>query len=281
MSDDKRNIEQVRAAQRLASFRDGLIALNKKAVLAASERGPSRTRKLEKLKAAVEEWPTLYGYTRHMRRLKNELTSIVEEAATLPKASLDALTMPANILEKVEQDLAKANAALDEEKAVEVEASRDDLRALQDRAKQLLRQTDTERKRLESLDRRPFTVCRVPVVPVTSGYVQIAEAQRRGLNVESLGGYALIKSQLVIGISREALPEEGKSKTKSLDYAKELLSQLEDSVGKKLFFVSSKSVFHGNGVWYWVADSRTLDALRLSIIGKTAVRDWGFGFSST
>ena len=248
--------------------------------VAASSRGTARTTAARKLLSKLDEVKAPVGFSNQFRQVRNEMVSFTEECSLRGKSSVSPVKGTRELLLSLKDEYAKSKASLASVKETVLSAEDRYLEDLQKRAAEIIRRTSKEKKKLESLKDKEYSIARIPVVPVYQGYVSTERAARAGLKIESLGGYPLIHDQLVIGVSRAALADVKKGKTKALDFVKELIPILETAMGKKLYLVSDKGEPALGGVWYWVADSRTLRSLQDNVIGKTKMLGWGFGFSA-
>lgn len=277
---DEASLRDVALVARIEKIRSAFAAVKKihlLIALACADNPRTSAAKLRKLAARLDKVKLPQGFSRQSKRAINDIISSVEETAAGSKSSTPNRHTRQLLLDlKAAYKKAKADRA--QVALIGVSAAERDLQLLQERASKILKETSKERVKLESLGTKPYTIARVPVVPVYQGYVNIDRAYQAGIHVESLGGYALVHNQMVIGISRTAVEEIKKGKMKSKQFLDTLLPSLEKATGKKLYLVSDKGEHAAGGMWYWVADAATLNALQNNVIGKSKLLGWGFGF---
>lgn len=256
---------------RIAATRDcfnDLEAVRRRAVVVAATHSKNRPAELRAIAQTVKSYDVPRGLTVEARKVINELISAAEEAQSSKKPIV--LSNFRRFVQAIRTEHKKAKARLLE---IDSATADQDLQTLYDRAQKIIKETQREQKNLDSLTNKPWAIARVPVIPIIKNGFNIPQAERQGLQVDNLGGYLMLRNQMVVGIARL---EKGQ---KPLDAVQELLPLLIGATGRKLTLVSNKGARYKGNLWYWIADDHTLNALRKSAIGSLQINDWGFGFS--
>ena len=259
------------------------LALSSLSLLDKESRLKTLSSSLKKM-ITLRDHPNLpHGCSKPLRAACNELISIRE--GVFLKASTDrrnvALFQIEKVLAAVKQMITSTQESLVMSSGNEDESQQ----KLFDRAKELINQSNKESKRLEAIKRKPVVLDRVPIVPATKAPIDTVKLNSMGIKNDNLGGYALIHSQMVIGINGKHFKEEKEKnndkKIKYIDVVKRYLKVFAKSIGRELKLVSDQGVMHEGGIWYWIADERTINALMNSSKGHLKILNWGFGFSKS
>lgn len=287
--------EQVRAKmeQRIASLKilkDTLVKANMKVADLYMADKSTRLKRLTTAKKSVEailKEKLPQGVGRQVEACINELTSLREGvftgAATTKKslavlASTEAVAHVERILETAQARLAKAKA---EALGMPTAGSEEGLDF--EEVSKILKQTQKESKNIVQLKTRPFVIARVPVIPITKGFINIERLKSQGMNVETIGGYAVVHNQLVIGINRSMLGLSDSEKHRSTDpkriqaAALEILKSIQKTTKQKLQFVDDRAFGAVGGAWFWVMPERDLNLFASVMPGKVVhLERWGF-----
>lgn len=136
---------------------------------------------------------------------------------------------------------------------------------------------------LESIKTQNVVVCRSSVIPAD---VKISPDRFTavGFDIANIGGYAVFKNQIVLGISpRSVLGLNGgsmkDSKAISLvrDEAERMRRQIQKKLNLKLQFVSGAYTF-GTGIWFWLMTDADINRLGRAGGGHVKIQRWGFAF---
>ena len=225
---------------------------------------------------AIHEHPNLpLGASKPMRKMRNELTSARE--GLVADGVLAAFEEGQQAVDSLKATLASAEETL----AILVHGNDAYMEKLYDRAREIIQRTGSEARRLESLKDKPMVISRVPIVPLTDPPLNPDTLNRMHVKTENLGGYPLIHNQIVIGINREALAKSGRKAEKPMDAVERYLKVLSKQMGRTIMTVSTQGVPAQGGVWYWLADEKTINALRKAGRDQLKIRSWGFGFGTS
>ncbi len=225
---------------------------------------------------AICEHPNLpMGASKPMRKMRNELVSAREGLVT--DGVLAAFTEGTSALEELQRVLASA----EDTHMILLHGNDAYMEKLYDRAKEIIQRTGNEARRLESLKDKPMVISRVPVVPLTDPPLNTDVLSRMHVKTENLGGYPLLHNQLVIGINREALTKSGRKTEKPMEAVERYLKVLSKQMGRNIMPVSTEGVPGSGGVWYWLADEKTINALRKAGRDQLKIRSWGFGWGTS
>lgn len=250
-----------RAATLRATLREIESAFDEvKAVRGKVRRRPNSPKVLS-LAAQVIAANKVRGLGKHQKAALNEITSMMDDSS-------EGEEFITGYLKAMKSEYSRIRESL---KALEA-ASVVEFDYLSDEAKQVLRQRDKQAEKL-TFGNKDWRVSRAPVIPVSLIPLDIGVAKRNGLRVENIGGYALLDNQMVVGFKK--IP-----KGKAREEAEKLAKELQVATGKALSIVGKNAVPYAGGIWYWLADAPTLNALRKAARGSLVIRDWGFGFSS-
>jgi len=234
---------------------------------------------LRKIEATRNKDNLPQGASNHLRKIQNELVSMREGvfASAVSTKNLISNQFPAAI-EQVGHMLEIATARL--EAAKNMSAATDLAEEAYKKAEKIIQQNANEAKRLESIERRPFTVVRVPIVPISEPPISSAKLKTMGVKAEDLAGYPLIHNQMVIGINKEILEKKGRKMQKPAEAAEEILQMLKKETGKKLVMVVETANRAKGALWYWIAPQDEVNKLMKSAGGRLNIKRWGFGMET-
>ncbi len=232
------------------------------------------------------EHPNLpHGLSKSLQRTLNEVVSIRESLSQSKKIQASTVIESTMLDQAIE--LAAKLCAISQFK-IEAYGTRGDVARkeeyedqLMEKARDIIKNSNKESKRLEAIKNKPVVLDRVPIVPVVDGILRSEVLNRKGLKTENLGGYVLIHSQMVLGINKEVLAKKGRKQEKAADAAKRYLDSFSKSTGKQLAFVSEQPTPYGGGLWFWVAEERVINALSAAANNKFKLRYWGFGMGTS
>jgi len=134
-----------------------------------------------------------------------------------------------------------------------------------------------------SLDGKPYAVGRMPIIPVPVTSLSVDLLQSRGFDVTLLGGYPIIKRQLVLGISKAQLGLTDQEKLKPVPRARfvaaaqEIVKTLRREMKLKLALVTDKPYGHKGGTWFWLMTEAELQNFMEAFpSGSLQLRNWAF-----
>lgn len=130
---------------------------------------------------------------------------------------------------------------------------------------------------------RPFAIARAPVVAVTTAPMNTAELKRGGIDFNSVSGYVILHKQLVVGISPrgedlQAPKKRGTKALTSIEKAQAVVDMINKERRTNYVLVTQRGAKHNDGLWFWIADERTVNALMKANRGKLVLQMWGFAF---
>lgn len=224
-------------------------------------------------KVMADKLPT--GTKTPLTACMNELTSLREGVYLATATDKKALTLL--FVTKARKEIAALLLTAKERKAKLEAASSDDevLQKFYDEAAEVIEQNKKESEKLDGLKDKPFMIARVPVVPADN-IVSVEKLRHAGFACESLGGYAVLKNQLVIGINPKSLTK----KIKAPDEAERLRKQLQSHMKVPLQFVSTSPFSYKGASWFWLMSDRDINALTKTFPGgRLKVMRWGFAFN--
>lgn len=217
-----------------------------------------------------------HGMSASLRRLANATLSLKESY------SVDTMSLAVLHARAAEDKCTELKGSAEGKRQALVTGATEIEDQLYERAREVLKRTATEVKRLDSLKNKSMAVARVPIVPILKkGFFKTAVLDRKGVHYDNIGGYVMLHNQIVLGINETAMRKTGRKTEKALDAARRLTTTLSKGMGTKVSIVSESGVHYNGGVWYWLAEDRMLDSLRDAAGGTLAVQSWGFGFQST
>jgi hypothetical protein len=116
----------------------------------------------------------------------------------------------------------------------------------------------------------------------------VEQLKQSGFKADTVGGYALLHNQLVLGINPQELlklnkgqREEGKEipRAQWLGGAERVKKMIEKQMKVKLTFVDEKPYGGAGGAWFWLMPEREAAMLKNAFPGKAIhVQKWGFAF---
>jgi hypothetical protein len=232
--------------------------------------------KVTKRMTALYEHPNLpLGASTPMRKMRNELISARE--GFIADGVLAAFNEGEEAATKLKATLQSAEETL----AILIHGNDVYMDKLYERAREIIERTGSESRRLESLRDKPMVISRIPIVPLTDPPLNPDQLNRLGVKTENLGGYPLIHNQLVIGINKTALAQKGRKVEKPMEAVERYLKILSKQMGRNITTVSNQGVPGQGGVWYWLADERTINAFRKAGRDQLKIRSWGFGWGES
>ena len=218
------------------------------------------------------------GTATPLRKLRNDLVSIQEISGNLTaKTSMLRSTQIVSTMEAVNSLIAKSQVKLQADDSLSV--GRADYSNAFSEAEKILKRNNEAVKRLDSINNRPFTLVRVPLVVISDPAINVSMLDRSGLKSEDLAGYPLLHNQMVLGVSKKAFEEQKRVKNIE-DFVQELLQVLRKQVKKPLVLVDSTATRAKNALWFWVADERDVDRIIKAARGRLNIKRWGFGMNT-
>lgn len=134
-----------------------------------------------------------------------------------------------------------------------------------------------------SLEGKPYAVGRMPIIPVPVTSLSVDLLQSRGFDVTLLGGYPIIKRQLVLGISKAQMGLTDQEKLKPVPRARfvaaaqEIVKTLRREMKLKLALVTDKPYGHKGGTWFWLMTEAELQNFMEAFpSGSLQLRNWAF-----
>lgn len=235
------------------------------------------TASMKAVEAMLSSKPPI-GISKHLRICMNELTSLREGVwigAATKKRSLTVKSVNATV------DVIKDLQTKTQEKIELLDTEASDGLFTND-AQKVVDDSASESNKLQSIHKREYVIARVPLVPVAKGFLSIDSLRSSGFKVESLGGYPVIRNQLVIGINPSMLDEKQRAKTKPEDWLKaaEIIRRMvQKQQGTRLSFVSEKPYGAVGGAWFWLMTDRDMSLFTSAFSGKRIqLSSWGLAF---
>lgn len=227
------------------------------------------------------------GAKRHVATCINELTSIKEGVHALNAAAdKKMLTM---IAAKTAKDELLAMAVATEARIESIEADSstvDDLEEFYRKAADVIKKHAGKAEDIKAIKNKAFIIARMPIVPADDK-LSAERLATAGFQVESIGNYAVLQNQLVIGINPRFLMGEHSGEVKGEKASKLIRAEVErlrkflekkTNVGYQL--VSEKAKSEGSGTWFWLMNDNDISRLaRVSPGGRIQIKAWGFAFN--
>jgi len=166
----------------------------------------------------------------------------------------------------------------------------------------LLKRYSKNEKDLNLLIAKNFIFARVPIIPLTTPPLLVDELKKFGFQVQTLGGYAVLENQLVLGLNfnfLKQLQEDKATKNKKpVDIAEMIVGQLNKSSGKNYQILGDEknpSHSHKTGSYFWLVPARMVNLMIQSTGTKVktnqgggiakaqrlTVKQWGFAFQKS
>lgn len=129
-----------------------------------------------------------------------------------------------------------------------------------------------------ALNGKKFVLLDMPVIPVFDPFILPSQLAEAGFNVESLGTYAILNNQRVLGINTNYLKEEG---IKLDEYTDMVLEALKSKTGKRWIRVFEDPVgFRSSGYqFFWIGTEHEVKQLTTIKGRHTSIDEWGWAFS--
>ena len=134
-----------------------------------------------------------------------------------------------------------------------------------------------------SLKDKPYAVGRMPIIPVPVNSLSTDILASRGFDVQMLGGYPIIKHQLVLGISKAQLNLSAQEKLQPVPRARfvaaaqEIVRALRKETKQKLTLVTDKPYGHKGGTWFWLmTESELQNFMEAFPSSSLQLRNWAF-----
>jgi len=251
---------------------------------------PARLKRLTQVMSAVKDLhasklPT--GAKKHVGNCLNELTSL-REGVYASNAQVDRQTLSLITARQAHTEItamvAASEARLDKITAESNQSS--DMEDAYRKDEKVIQKNAAKAEQLNGIKTKAYMIVRMPVVPSDS-ILSIEKLTRLGFSVDSIGGYAVLNEQMVIGISPKFLLGEHAGAVKG-EKAGELIRAeadrlrklLQKKTGANLQFVSDKPKSEGSGVWFWLMSDRDLNAFARAFPGQhVKISRWGFAFN--
>lgn len=221
------------------------------------------------------------GLSKSLRILINELTSLREAVYHREVEGEDVTLSQLDFVESEFRRLIKSTNTRISEHAAEIAGMPVGDRLFSDSIVQVIAEnTNLEAPTLEG---KPFTVGRMPVIPVPVTSLSIAALQSKGFDVTLLGDYPIMKSQLVLGIAKEQLGLTDKEKlqpvprSRFVAAAQDILATLKRETKQNLTLVTDKPHGHKGATWFWLMTDSELQNFMEAFPGRSLqLRAWGF-----
>lgn len=121
-----------------------------------------------------------------------------------------------------------------------------------------------------------FIINRMPVVALTDPAVNAEEWDRGGFITKSIGFYAVLENQLIIGVHENKLK---KKKADPKTYMHAVLSKVQRELHKKLDIIGSPTGYKNSGyIYYWVVPEKNIDQFHARNRKPLKVKKWYFAF---
>lgn len=293
----EKDASQVKAALELRTSKLKLLKarLSKTVVSVSKLYVVDKTQQLKKLTAAlktvkgiIDDKPPI-GISKQLRACVNELTSLREgvyTGAAVDKKTLSIIACT-KALQHVDELIASNTKTVERtvaEAAGMAVASREDEYMYSDIAK-VLEQTQKESENINSLQKRPFVLTRVPIIPLSKGPISVDKLKSAGFKADNLGGYPVLHNQLALGINKSMLDLKEREQGKSIDPARilaqatKIKKMIEKQMKTKLYFVDEKPYGAVGGAWFWLMSDRELKVFAATFPGKhVQITRFGFAF---
>lgn len=122
---------------------------------------------------------------------------------------------------------------------------------------------------LQSLEYNDFAFGNAPVIPMLlRGSLRKETLNAHEIANTDLAGYLVLSNQSVIAVNAR------RTKVGAYDYAQLVLDQINLATGQKLKFVTRKSHNYQGYTWFWVASSKSIDALIAACNYEFDVKIW-------
>lgn len=221
------------------------------------------------------------GLSKGLRILINEITSLREAVYHREVEGEEVSLAHLDFVEEEFKRLIKSTNTRITDHASEVAGNPVGDRLFADSISQVIAEnTNLEAPTLEG---KPFTVGRMPVIPVPVASLSVASLQSKGFDVTLLGDYPIMKSQLVLGIAKEQLGLTDKEKlqpvprSRFVSAAQEILATLKRETKQNLTLVTDKPHGHKGGTWFWLMTDSELQNFMEAFPGRSLqLRTWGF-----
>jgi hypothetical protein len=279
--------------KRLQALKDLKVSLQKAAARVADLHTYEKRKQVVKLTASLKAVKEIadskppVGVSKQLRACMNELISLREGVTISERMDRKTLSVIActQAVEHVDALILSAKKNIARAKTEATGGLNDELLREEDAEMlRVLKQTQQESKNISQLKERQFVVTRVPIVPITKGFVSVDVMKSKGLKAENLGGYPVLHNQLVIGVNKTDLTGAKKS-SKSLntadfrDEAERIRKTIQKQTKVKYQFVDDRAYGAQGGAWFWLMPERELDQFASCFPGgKLQIQRWGFGF---
>lgn len=273
-----------------ASLDKVVVRLTNVRLAESEERVKMLSRARKSVEAIIEARPPV-GVSRHLRACMNELVSLREASfigasITKKEASLFACT---SAIAHVEELINESKKKLQAHKQAVEGAEADPLFQPDSEIENILLQVRKEGKALPTIKDKAFAIARVPIVIIPAkGFLNVEALKQSGFKADTVGGYALLHNQLVLGINPNEMlklnkgqREQGKEipRAQWASGAERVKKLIEKQMKIKLTFVDEKPHGGQGGAWFWLMPEREAALLKNAFPGKSIhVKSWGFAF---
>lgn len=223
-----------------------------------------------------------HGTSKGLRSCINEMVSLREAAYLdeLSPAVIDLSSMKEfhvlilKLLERAKLDVQNVGTIVD--------TNRDPVFGTE--IEEVIRST-VEQSVLPSLVDRPYVVAKLPIIPVAKSILSLDVLRSRGFTCLSLGGYPVIKNQLVLGINPRELELTDKEKAAGMsiprarwfEAANRIRLAIRKETNQKIVFVDERPYGTAGTAWFWLMDESDLQEFASAFPGKSLqLRNWGF-----
>jgi hypothetical protein len=293
----KKAPEETQVKEKLQARAKALVALKaklEKATLKVSKLYVvEKPEQLKRLTSALKTVQTILaskpplGVSKCLKAASNELTSLREGVfigAAVDKKTLSIIACT-KAVKHVEQLIANAqNAVANVGQEEEVRAAESEENEVDNFGK-VLKQTEKEAHNIDALQKKPYVLTRVPVVPLLKGAINTGALNKAGFKIDRIGDYNVFHNQLVLGINKSFLElrkgqiERQIDPKKIMAKANEIKKMVEKETGVKYHFVLDKPYGAKGGSWFWLMTERDLSAFSKAFPGGfVKVERFGFAF---
>jgi len=223
------------------------------------------------------------GVATPMRKLRNELVSIRELVSSKNPKSIKASYLTSKQISSALEDV---TGLLDRAKtrltaADDIVNVRNDYDSAFRQAELIIKKNSESVRRLDSINNRPFTLVRVPIVVIAEPGLSVEKLRKLGIGADDIAGYTLLRDQMVLGVSKKAFAENKKRGKRDIQgFVEELLVMLKKQTKKNLVLVDKNSSHAKDALWFWVADEKDINRFFNSAKGRLNIKRWGFGMNT-
>lgn len=232
-------------------------------------------RLLSAVKVKLENMSVPHGYSKLHSALVNEVNGLSDGLGKVKASRLKApvfARLSVKCKAHINQIKADIN-LLSQGQEFESDADRETLR--------ILKQTSKQSSKIQKIKNRKWIVVRASVIPIPANAFLDMEKLKRSFDMDVLNGYAVIHSQICLGINKRFLG----NRTNLKEYLSELVDYLSAQKGEKLILLRDKGMISEltgmNVNWYWLMTQHQAENFRHSFnTNGISIKDWGFANAS-